>query len=116
MKKNILMTIGAAAVAAITLNATASSALLSPRAAGNQIKIVASAANDPDLVAVDQGLAASPRTAGNQITTVASTSNDMNPAAACADSMSGSPKTIQACAEHPGSMLGCTSVTVAPLK
>lgn len=116
MKKNLLMTIGAAAVAAITLNAAASSTLLSPRAAGNQIKIVASTANDPNLVAVDQGLALSPRAAGNQATTVVSTGNGVNPAAACASDMAGSPKTIQACAEHPGTMPGCTSVTVAPLK
>ena len=116
MKKNILLTIGAAALAAITFNAAASGALLSPRAAGNQIKTVASTANDPNLVAVDQGLTISPRAGGNQTTTIATTGNNVSPAAACAKNMSGSPKAVQACADHPGAMPGCNSVTVAPLK
>ena len=66
---NLLITLGAAAFAAITINATASDSLLSPRAAGNQIK------------------------------TVAGVANDVNPALACAMNMTASPKAIQACVE-----------------
>jgi hypothetical protein len=118
MKTRILLiTLGAAALTAITFNANAQS--LSPRAAGNQIKHVSGTYSDPDLVAVDQGLAALPRAAGNQIATTAGTNGSVNPTAACAQNMAGSPKTIQACAEHPATMPGCNVTTVAavaPLK
>jgi hypothetical protein len=118
MKTRILLiTLGVAALTAITFNANAQS--LSPRAAGNQIQHVSGTYNDPDLVAVDQGLAALPRAAGNQIATTAGTNGNVNPTTACAQNMAGSPKTIQACAEHPATMPGCnvtTVATVAPLK
>lgn len=114
--RNLLTTLGVATLAAITFNVNASNALLTPRAAGNEIKIVSGVANDPNLVAVNQGLAIAPRAAGNQIATVAGTSNDANPVVACINNMSGSPKAIQACADHPGTMPACNSVTVAPLK
>jgi hypothetical protein len=117
MKIRILLTaIGAAALTAITLNVNAGDALLSPRAAGNQTKIAPTATADRNLVAENQGVAVSPRALGNQTTTVASVANDVNPTMACARNMNGSPKTIQACVEHPGTMPGCNPVTVAPLK
>jgi hypothetical protein len=112
--RNLLITIGAAAFAAITINAAASDALLSPRAAGNQIKHVSGTANDVNLVNTT-GIAASPRATGNQIAAVAGTSSEVNPAAMCAKNMPGSPRAIQACVEHPGTMPGC-AMTVAPLK
>ena len=63
MKTQILLTtIGAIALTAITFNTNA--ALLSPRAAGNQINTIAGTANDPNLVAADQGLALAPRATG----------------------------------------------------
>ena len=43
---NLILTCGVAAFAAITLNATASDALLSPRAAGNRIQHVSGTASD----------------------------------------------------------------------
>jgi hypothetical protein len=116
MKTNLLMTIGAAALAAITFNATASSALLSPRALGNQIKILSGVANDSNLVAADQGLAIAPRAAGNQSTKVAGTSTEVTPASVCVKSMAGSPKAIQACTDQPGKMPVCNSTSVAVLK
>lgn len=118
MKRNILITIGAVTLAAITINASAGQGpYLSPRAAGNQIKHSTGVYHDPDLVAVDQGLALPPRAAGNQIVTVASTANDVNPVLACVKSMNGSPKAIQACVQQPATMPGCNSkVAVAPLK
>jgi hypothetical protein len=117
MKARILLTtIGVAALAAITININASDALLSPRAQGNQIKVAPAVAADRNLVAENQGATVSPRAQGNQTKTVASVANDVNPTMACARNMKGSPKAIQACVEHPGTMPGCNPVTVAPLK
>jgi hypothetical protein len=112
--RNLLITLGAAAFAAITINATASDTLLSPRAAGNQIQHVSGTANDVNLVNTT-GTTVSPRAAGNQIATVAGQSNEVNPALACAKNMNGSPKMIQACVEHT-TMPGCNAVAVAAVK
>ncbi len=114
MKTRNLLLIGAAAFAAITINVTASNALLSPRAAGNQIKQVSGTASDVNTVVVNTA-AISPHAAGNQIATVAGTSSDVNSAVACAKIMNGSPKAIQACVEHT-TMPGCQTVTVADAK
>jgi hypothetical protein len=106
----LLLTLGVAALTAITLNTNG--ALLSPRALGNQINTIAGTATDPNLVMVDQGLAAAPRATSNEIATTAGTNGSLSPAAVCAKNMAGSPKTIQACAEHPATMPGCVK-TVA---
>jgi hypothetical protein len=113
--RNLLITLGAAAFAAITINATASDALLSPRAAGNQIKQVSGTNNDPNLVNTTGIVLVSPRAAGNQIATVAGTADDVNPAMACARNMTASPKAVQACVES-GTMSGCKSMAVASAK
>jgi hypothetical protein len=97
--RNLLLTLGAAAFAAITINATASDALLSPRDAGNQITHVSGTANDVNLVNTT-GITASPRAAGNQVTTAAGQSNEANPAVACAKNMNGSPKAVAECTSH----------------
>ena len=112
--RSLIFTIGAVALTAITINATASDALLSPRAAGNQIKHVSGTANDVNTVAANTATI-SPRAAGNQIKTVAGTNNDVNPALACAKNMNGTPKTVAECASHT-TMPGCNPVTVAALK
>ena len=112
--RNLLITLGAAAFAAITINATASDALLSPRAAGSQIQHVSGTANDVNLVNTT-GITISPRATGNQIANVAGTNNDVNPAVACAKSMNGTPKAVAECVSHT-TMPGCTTVAVAPLK
>ena len=103
------MTIGAAALAAITLNVNASDVLLSPRAAGNQIKTV------PDVTAAQPAFttqAVSPRALGNQAKTVASLANDVNPVMEC-HNMIASPKAIQACAANPAGMSGCCKTAAA---
>jgi hypothetical protein len=110
--RTLLTTISAAALTAITINVSAGEALLTPREAGNQIKVI------PGVTAAQPAFttqAVSPRALGNQTITVASVANDVNPAIACRN-MTGSPKAIQACAEHPATMPGCNPVTVAPLK
>ena len=110
----LLLTLGAAALTTFTLNVNASETLLSPRDAGNQIKHVAGIANDPNLINTTGIVIVSPRAAGNQATTVAGSNTEQTPAMACARIMSGNPKTVQACAEHPGTMPGCNTVAAAP--
>jgi hypothetical protein len=95
-----------------TINVMASDALLSPRAAENQIKIISSVNSDPNLAAT--GLtAASPRALDNQLKTVAGKSAAVSPSLQCARQMAGTPKTISACADHPGAPMSCCSVAAA---
>lgn len=104
MKTRILLSsIGAAVLAAFTLNVNASDARLTPRAAGNQVKMSAGAPLAP-VASVTQTI--SPRNLGNQAKTVASTPNDVNPTLGCRN-MVATPKTIQACDEHPAAMTDC---------
>ena len=101
--RTLLTTISAAALAAITLNVNAGTTLLSPRAAGNQIKIA------PGVTATQPAFttqAVSPRALGNQTKTVAGVANDVNPVMEC-HKMTASPKAIQACAANPAGMSGC---------
>jgi len=112
--RNLLITLGAAAFAAITINATASDALLSPRAAGNQVTHVSGTANDVNLVNTT-GTTVSPRAAGSQIATVAGQSNEVNPAVACAKNMNGSPKAVAECTSHT-TMPACKTAAVASAK
>jgi hypothetical protein len=110
MKNRILLvTIGAAALAAITFNVNAGTTLLSPRAAGNQINVapgieIAQSANTVQT--------ASPRALGNQTITVATVANDVNPVMECTK-MVASPKAIQACAANPAGMSGCCKTAMA---
>jgi hypothetical protein len=72
--RNFLTTIGAAALAAITINASAYDIALSPRAAANQIKIVPSVtAAQPAQPATADQAALSPRAAASQVATVTGT-------------------------------------------
>ncbi len=115
MKTTKVLLLGAV-VTAFAFTSFAAEPLLSPRAAGNQIKHVSSSVDTPTITVayVDSGSALlSPRAAGNQIKVVAGTNNDINPALVCLRTMSGSPKAKAECASH-STMPGC--VTVAPLK
>jgi len=110
--RNSLITLGAVAVAAITLNLNASAALLSPRAAGNEIIHTAGTNNDVNLVAL--GLTsteyAAPRLAGNKVVTVAGSNLAVNPSTLCSQNMTASPKAIQACAANPLAPMPCCTV------
>lgn len=112
--KNLLLTIGAVALTAMTINATASDSLVSPRAAGNQIKQVSGTHNDVNLVNT-MGITLSPRAAGNQLTSATGTNNDVNPAIACAQSMNGTPRAVAECISHT-TMPACNPMTVAAAK
>ncbi|MGA3283659.1 MAG: hypothetical protein ABSD57_04275 [Verrucomicrobiota bacterium] len=112
--RNLLLSIGVATLTAITINADAYDIALSPRAAANQIKTVPG--TTVAQAAPATAIALSPRAAANQSTTVTGMANDRNPALACRNAMTGSPKAVQACASNPA-MPGCkTTVAVAPLK
>ena len=106
--RNLLLILGAATLTAMTFNAAAADTLLTPRAAGNQIKTVAGNNNDKNLVNTT-GISASPRAASNQTKTVAGTNTDVNPVTLCAKNMLGSPKNIQDCAGNAANCLnmGC---------
>jgi hypothetical protein len=107
--RNLLMTIGVAALAAITINVNASDALLSPRVAGNQIKVAPGVTAAQPAPAVQS---VSPCALGNQTLTVASVANDVNPVMEC-HKMIASPKAIQACAANPAGMSGCCKTAAA---
>ena len=111
---NLLITIGAAVFAAIAINATASDALLSPRAAGNQIQQVSGTTTGANLVTANTATI-SPRAAGNQIATIAGQSNEVNAAVACAKNMNGTPKAVAECVSHT-TMPGCKPMAVASAK
>jgi len=105
--RNLLITLTVTALA--SLNVMAADALLSPRAAANQSKIVAGPNNDPNLAA--PGLAsASPRLIDHQPKTAVGVSTGVSPSTVCVRKMSGTPKMIGACAEHPGAPMSCCSV------
>ena len=105
--RNLLITLSVAALA--TVNVLASDALLSPRAAENQIRIVPSTNIDPNLTAA-QLTSASPRVIDNQSKTVAGKSTTVTPSLQCTHYMAGTPKTISACADHPGAPMSCCAV------
>jgi hypothetical protein len=110
MKMRILLTtIGAAALAAITFNVNASNASLTPRAAGNQIKVAPGVTVTQPATAIQS---VSARALGNQALTVASVANDVNPVMEC-HKMIASPKAIQACAANPAGMSGCCKTAAA---
>lgn len=109
--RSILVTLGAIAIVALTLNANASG-MLSPRAAGNQIIHVSGANNDPNLVALgvtsgEYVAFTSPRAAGNNMMKSDSADARVNPVTLCARNMTSSPKGIQNCAMNPANMPCC---------
>lgn len=101
------------AIAIATLSGTtfATDALLSPRAQGNQIKVVtASAPGDRITVAyVDAAQAVSPRVQAAQIRVVKGVITDRNPALECLRNMQGSPKAVTACSQSV-TMPGCAKL------
>src|SRR5208282_5373393 len=97
--RSLLITVGVATLTAITINAGAYDIALSPRAAANQIKTVPGTTLAQAAPAT--GIALSPRAAASKVSTVATVANDVNPALACRDAMTGSPKAVQACSDNP---------------
>ncbi len=111
--RNLLITLGAAAFAAITINATASAPAFAPRRRQpDQAGLWHRQRREP--VGANTATV-SPRAVSNQIKTVAGTSNDVNPAIACAKNMNGTPKAVSECLSHT-TMPGCQTVAVASAK
>ncbi len=108
--RSLLLSIGVATLTAITINASAYDIALSPRAAANQIKTVPG--TTVAQAAPATGIALSPRAAANQTQKVATVANDVNPALACRNAMTGSPKAVQACSDNP-TMPGCKTTVAA---
>ena len=105
--RNLLITFGVAAIA--TVNVMATEVALSPRATDQQAKIVPGTNTDPNLTAaIPRGI--SPRLAESKVTTVSGKETKTTPAQYCARNMSGAPKMVAACAEHPGADMACCSV------
>ena len=105
-----------AVVTAFTFASFATDALLSPRAQGNQNKVISSpvAAPATTVAYAAPGTALfSPRLQGNQIKVASGVASDSNPSLACRNGMAGSPKIVAECSQHT-TMPGC--VTVASMK
>jgi hypothetical protein len=105
-----------AVVTAFAFTSMATEPLLSPRAAGNQIKFASSSvqAPAPTAAAANSGSALlSPRAAGNQIKVLKDTLTGVNPALFCSRNMVTSPRAAAECASHT-TMPGC--VTLAQCK
>jgi len=110
MKTRNLVIISAV-TALTTVNLLAADAALSPRASEHQTKIVSGNSTDPNLTAANP-LPASPRLLDSQAKTAAGKDTTMTPS--CARNMAGSsPKTVGACAEHPGAAMPCCSVAAS---
>ena len=93
--KTMLMTLGAVALSALTLNAVAGDALLSPRAATVQIKTVAGLNNDANQINTS-GMAVMPRALDRTVKATGA-GTEVNPVMAC-HNMAASPKLIGECA------------------
>lgn len=102
--RNLLIAVSVTVLA--TTNVLAADALLSPRAADHQIKIISSTNSDPNFTAAHT-ISTAPRVLDNQIKTVAGKTTEVTPSCA---RMSGTPKEIGACADHPGADMPCCSV------
>jgi hypothetical protein len=99
--------------AAFTFSALAGEVSISPRAAANfpATRNVADAAVTTITYAGSATLL-SPRAQANQTKVIQNAVVDSASTLACVKTMSGSPKTIQACNEHPATMPGCNAMSM----
>ena len=111
---NPVIVVGSVALVTMAINVSAGNVYLSPRAAGNQIKLYAGAYDDSTPVK-PTAITQSPRAALNQANRYAGTNNDSNPALACVKTMDASPKAVTECISHT-TMPGCRAPEVASLK
>jgi len=103
-----------AVVTTFALTSFAAEPLLTPRAAGNQIKHVSTAAEAPTatIMYVDSKPALlAPRAASNQAKVVKGANIDANMAMDCAKNMGGSPKAVAECSAHT-TMPGCATIAM----
>jgi hypothetical protein len=103
-----------AVVTAFALTSFAAEPLLSPRAAGNQIKHVSGSVDTPTIAVANVETTPallSPRAAANQIKVVRGTNTEGNPALVCRSNMIGSPKAVTECSSH-ANMPGCATIAL----
>jgi hypothetical protein len=112
MKTLSLLLVTCAAAAAMTVNLSAADALLTPRAKGNEIKVVRVNDTSPSTVVPDVAVNGSPRERDNQIKSVPGSDSGAT-AANCAGNMAGSPRAVGECASHPGAPMSCCSVAMS---
>jgi hypothetical protein len=100
-------------ITAFAFASFAAEPLLTPRAKGNQIKVVSSAAETGPAITINYVATTSalfsPRAAGNQIKSVKGTYADVNPALVCRENMNGTPRAVAECSSH-ATMPACTTV------
>ena len=108
MKARNLLTILSVA-ALTTVNVMAADVLLTPHASAAQTRIAATSTVDPNLAAPGL-MSASPRILDSKVKTVAGKSDTVTPSMQCTRHMAGTPKSIGACADHPGAPMSCCSV------
>jgi hypothetical protein len=92
----------------ITLAGTtfATDALLTPRAQGNQIKVVVSTPTSAVAVDYVRSTPVAPRYQADQIKVVKGIMSDRNPALECRQNMMGTPRAVTACSQSV-TMPGC---------
>ena len=99
-------------IATLAGTTIAGNALLSPRAEGNQIKVVASTPGPVITVAyVTSAQTISPRVQAAQIKVVQDILTDRNPALECRNTMPGTPRAVTACSQSV-TMPGCAKLPV----
>jgi len=108
--RSLFITIGVAALA--TVNVLAADVALSPRASDRQTHIISGTNNDPNL-ATANGAPISPRLLDRRAKTVAGEDKTVSPSLMCTRMMTGSPKQISACADHPGAPMACCAVAAS---
>lgn len=103
--RNLIITLSVAALAATNL--LANEVVVSPRAK-DAPKSVSGTNTDPNQTEY-RGASIAPRTAELQTKTVAGKSDKVTPSMKCSQYMTGSPKQIGVCADHPGAAMPCCS-------
>lgn len=99
--------------ATFTFSALADGVSLSHRAAANFPATRSVAATPVTIVTyVSSTKSISPRAQANQTKVISNAVADSASTLACTKKMSGTPKTIQTCTEHPATMPGCNSVAM----
>lgn len=102
-------------VASLTVTTFASDALLSPRARGNQIRVVAPAPGSGITITYVKSLTpVSPRVQAAQLKVLKGLIVSTNPALECRNNMKGSPRAVTACSQSV-TMPSCAKATPAKM-
>ena len=106
LNMNTKMLLLGTVVLALAGTTFATDALLTPRAQGNQIKVVVSTPTSAVAVDYVKATPVAPRYQADQIKVVKGIASDRNAALECLQNMKGSPKAVIACSQS-ATMPGC---------